>query len=302
MFGNYTISGSCDNQNHVCEVEYNIDPDDYFIDELHSSILNGFLYMISCVALICFSGTVFHYLDNLFTNENIVFYRNFSIISLLIMVLIYVIDVSTMGNETCLFPRWCHEGIDDQILPSFYFYQMHECPRYNSWLTDYYSDANSNHNYDCESSEYGCCEVGDIECDVAYREGDTYSRYELINNDHEGHWALHINKQDEEGSNCPTVEELIYQVSKNDLSNQMLNAIISYTITAMILMCLGMICRNCMKKEEYKKTDSDDVENSTLWEESSEDNDNNDDNDDNDNNDNDNDNVTEKSWSLQASV
>ena len=257
MFGNYTISETCDNQSHVCEVDYNLDPTDYFIDDLHSSILNRSLYMISCVALICFSGTLFHFLDNMFTKENIVFYRNFSIISLLILVLIYVIDISTMDKETCHFARWCHEGIDNQIIPSFYFYQMNECPRYNSWLTDYYSDANSND--DCESSEYGCCEVSEIECDVAYREGDTYSFYQVIL-DHRGHWTININKQDEEGSNCPTVEEFIYQVSKNDLSNQMLNSIISYTITAMMLMCLYMICRKCMKKEEYEKTDSDDVE------------------------------------------
>ena len=266
MFGNYTISDSCDNQNHVCPVNTywtedgrKLDPSEYFIDDLHSSILNISLYMISCVALICFSGTLFHCLDNMVTKENIVFYRNFSIISLLILVLIYVIDVSTMDKETCHFARWCHEGIDNQIIPSFYFYQMNECPRYNSWLTYYYSDANSNHNDECESSEYGCCEVSEIECDVAYREGDTYSFYQVIL-DHKGHWSININKQDEEGSNCPTVEELIYQVSKNDLSNQMLNSIISYTITAMMLMCLYMICRKCMKKEEYEKTDSDDVE------------------------------------------
>lgn len=268
MFGNYTISDSCDNHNHVCPVNayrtedgINLDPSEYFIDDLHSSILNSSLYMISCVALICFSGTLFHCLDNMFTKENIVFYRNFSICSLLIMILIYVIDIFTMDKETCHFARWCHEGIDNQIIPSFYFYQMNECPRYNSWLTYYYSDANSNHNYDCGSSEYGCCEVSNIECDAAYREGDTYSQYELINNGHHrGHWSININKQDEEGSNCPTVEELIYQGSKNDLSNQMLNAIISYTITAMILMCLCIIFRNCMKKEEYEKTDSDDIE------------------------------------------
>ena len=261
MFGNYTISASCDNHNHVCEVDYNLDPTHYFLEDERSYIENIFLYAISCMALICLAGTLFHYLDNLFTNENNSFYRKFSICSLLILILICALDVLTMGKETCHFARWCHEGIDNQIIPSFYFYQMNECPRYNSWLTYYYSDANSNHNYDCGSSEYGCCEVSNIECDAAYREGDTYSQYELINNGHHrGHWSININKQDEEGSNCPTVEELIYQGSKNDLSNQMLNAIISYTITAMILMCLCIICRNCMKKEEYEKTDSDDVE------------------------------------------
>ena len=258
MFGNYTISGSCDNHNHVCEVDYNLDPSDYFLEDERSYIENSFLYAIYCMALMCFNGALFHCLDKRFTNENNSFYRKFSICSLLIIILIYVIDIFTMDKETCLFPRWCHEGIDDQIIPSFYFYQMNECPRYNSWLTDDYSDANMNHNDKCESSEYGCCEVWDIECDAAYREGDTYSLYELIMK-YESHWTTNINKLDEEGSNCPTVEELIYQVSEND-KNKHLVLYISYTITATIIMCLCMISRNCMKKEEYEKTDIDDVE------------------------------------------
>jgi len=258
MFGNYTISESCDNHNHVCEVDYNIDPDDNFLEDEHSYIENSFLYAISCMAMICFAGTLFHCLDNLFTNENNSFYRNFSICSSLIMILICALDVLTMDKETCHFARWCHEGIDNQIIPSFYFYQMNECPRYNSWLTDYYSDANSNHNDKCENSEYGCCRVGDIECDAAYREGDTYSEYELSQN-YGGHWLISINKQDEEGSNCPTVEELIYQVSQNDKNNY-LALHLSYTITAIIIMCLCMICRKCIKKDDYEKTASDDIE------------------------------------------
>ena len=259
MFGNYTISESCDNQNHVCEVDYNLDPTDYFLEDESSSMRNSFLYTIPFIVLIFFNGTLFHYLDNMFTNKTIVFYKDLSIISIIFLTLICAIDVLTMGKETCHFARWCHEGIDDQIIPSFYFYQMNECPRYNSWLTFDYSDANSNYNYDCESSEYGCCEVSGIECDAAYREGDTYSFYQVIL-DHRGHWSLNINKQDEEGTNCPTIEELIYQVSKND-KNDYLVLYLSYTITTMIIMCLCMICRNCIKKEEYEKTGSDDVEN-----------------------------------------
>jgi len=241
----------------VCEVDYNLDPADNFPEDESSSMRNSFLYAISCMALICFNGALFHYLDNRFTTENIVFYRNVSIISIILLTLIYVIDIFTMDKETCHFTRWCHEGIDDQIIPAFYFYQMNECPRFNSWLTDYYSDSDSND--ECETSKYGCCEVSAIDCDAAYSEGDTYSFYQIIIDDYWGNWSISMDKQDEEGSNCPTIEELIYQVSKNDKNNYLL-LYLSYTITTMIIMCLCMICRNCMKKEEYEKTDSDDVE------------------------------------------
>ena len=70
MFGNYTISETCSEQNHVCEVDYNLDPVDYFLEDESSYMRNSFLYMISCMALICFNGTLFHCLDNRFTNEN----------------------------------------------------------------------------------------------------------------------------------------------------------------------------------------------------------------------------------------
>jgi len=158
-----------------------------------------------------------------------------------------------MDRETCHFARWCHEGIDDQIIPAFYFYQMNECPRFNSWLTGYYSDYDSNHNDNCETSEYGCCEVSAIDCDSAYREDDTYSFYQLIlNNSYSGRWSLSVDKQDEEGSNCPTVEDIIYRVSKNDKNNYRV-LYLSYTITTLIFVCLYMICTRCMKKEDYEK-------------------------------------------------
>jgi hypothetical protein len=222
-------------------------------------MLNSFLYTISCITLILFTGLLFNYLDTLFTNKTNIFYKKFSIISLLVICSLLLIDILTSDEETCLFPRWCHEGIDDQIVPSFYFYQMNKCPRYSSWLTGDYSEYDENHNDKCEISEYGCCEIWDIECSSAYRAGDTYSDYQFIRNRNISHWTLGINKLDEEGSNCPTIEELIYRVSKNDRDSYLL-VYLSYTITAMIIMSLCMICRMCTKKDDYEKTDSDDVE------------------------------------------
>jgi hypothetical protein len=255
MFGNYTISDSCDNHNHVCEVDYNLDPADNFLEDERSYARNSFLYAISCMALICFAGTLFH-----FTNKTIVFYKDLSIISIIFLTLIFAFDVYTMGKETCLFAKWCHEGIDDQIIPGFYFYQMNECPRSNSWLTDDYFEFDVQKNDSCETAKYGCCEVRSIDCDAAYDDDyGTYSFYQMILNDYRGSWSISINKQDKEGTNCPTVEDVIYRASTND-KNDYLVLYLSYTITTMIFMCIRMICRMCTKKDDYEKTDSDDVE------------------------------------------
>jgi|TARA_B110000285_G_C14764295_1_gene440994 hypothetical protein len=137
---------------------------------------------------------------------------------------------------------------------------MNECPRYNSWLADDYRLAK---NYECESSEYGCCEVQEIGCDEFYHEGYTYSRYVSLMDHYDGRWQLSVDKQDAEGSNCPTIEEIIYQVSTNEKNNHPL-LYLPYTITAMIIMCLFIVCNICMEKEEYEKTESDDVEKNTT--------------------------------------
>jgi hypothetical protein len=266
MFGNYTISESCGAANHVCQVNAyqtkdgrDLEPYEYFTDDESSSVKDSFLYTIICVALICSTGTLLHFIHKGSSKVWVTFYRDITIISVILLFLIFGFDYYMMGKETCLFPRWCHEGIDDKIIPAFYFYQMNECPRYSSWLTYYYEQMDTwNNGDDCESSEYGCCKVSEIECDASYREGDTYSRYEL-NQNYGGQWTLSVDKHDEEGSNCPTIEELIYQVSKNDKNNY-LALYLSYTITTMIIMCLYMVCMKCTKKEDYEKTEIDDVE------------------------------------------
>mgnify|MGYP006089771327 CR=1 FL=1 len=255
MSVNYTLSDSCPSQNHLCVANSNLDPADNFREDELNYEIDRCIYTIFCIVLLSFTGLLCHY-----TNKKNVFYKNFTIISLLIIALIFLIDGLTMGKETCLFPRWCHEGSDDQIIPTFYFYQMNECPRYNSWLADDYRLAK---NYECESSEYGCCEVQEIGCDEFYHEGYTYSRYVSLMDHYDGRWQLSVDKQDEEGSNCPTIEEIIYQVSTNEKNNHPL-LYLPYTITAMIIMCLFIVCNICMEKEEYEKTESDDVEKNTT--------------------------------------
>ena len=270
MFGNYTISESCGAINHVCEVNAyqtkdgrDLEPSEYFTDD-HSSVKDSFLYTIICVALIFSTGTLLHFIHKGSSKVWGTFYRDITLISVILLFLIFAVDyMISKDKETCLFPRWCHEGIDDQIIPAFYFYQMNECPRYSSWLTYYYEQTDTwNNGNNCESSVYGCCEVHEIGCDAFYTDGHTYSQYVSLMENYDGRWLLSVDKQDEEGSNCPTVEELIYQVSKNDKTdkNDYLVLYLSYTITTIILMCLYMVCMKCMKKEDYEKTEIDDVE------------------------------------------
>ena len=66
---------------------------------------------------------------------------------------------------------------------------------------------------DCDNTEFGCCEIREISCESCVREGDSYSFYKYIEERNIGHWTLNIEKENEEGDNCPTIEEMILEIS-----------------------------------------------------------------------------------------
>jgi len=180
-----------------------------------------------------------------------------------------LVNIFTVEKETCLFAKWCNEGVDNTLIPSFYFYQMNECPSYTSWLVydDYYHDEN--YNAECDTTEYGCCKIKDIECNAAYNDGQSYSFYQLTMTDaYRGSWITSINKLDEEGTNCPTVEDFIYRASMHDKDHykhypfKHFPLMLGSTVTAMIMMvCLPVVCGKRMGQGDYETTNSDDVEN-----------------------------------------
>ena len=208
MFGNYTISDKCPNPNHVCEVEEGIDPANYF----KSGWQEHTEYRV--ILMMVIFGALLHCFHVIFTNRTSSFYLAFSgcLIATLFGKMAY-----QLGPETCSFMRWCHEGVTDTIIPSVYFYQLNECPEYASWLT-YYDYDDLYNNDQCEYAKYGCCEIvtGEQLCDTLYRNGDSYSLYMMDLKMNISHWVLPIERYDEEGSNCPTIEELIYQVQRED--------------------------------------------------------------------------------------
>tara|TARA_B100000123_G_C25740322_1_gene433583 strand:- start:2408 stop:2971 length:564 start_codon:yes stop_codon:yes gene_type:complete len=96
---------------------------------------------------------------------------------------------------------------------------MNKCPKVGSWLIYYYEDIieydynhfSRNH---CEESLYGCCKIDNTSCDTSVREGDSYSFYQMLL-ERNTRWHTSIEKIDENGSNCPTIEEIIDKVSSN---------------------------------------------------------------------------------------
>lgn len=199
-----TISSLCKTDNNICvDNIYDLyGEENLFMQYIYSSLISLIYFVLV--------------LMNVKDYKRLTIMNIFSFILICIMIYIHS---EYSHTEMCKFPRWCHEGINDTIIENSYFYRMDKCPKFGSWLLYYYEDIidydynhfSRNH---CEESLYGCCGIDNTSCDTVVREGDSYSFYQILL-ERNTRWFTSIEKIDESGSNCPTIEEIIDKVSSN---------------------------------------------------------------------------------------
>ena len=204
MFHDMTISKLCRTEDHICE-------DNIYDLYGEENVFMQYIYS-SLISLIYFGLVLIHVKD----------YKRLTIMNIFSFVLICImigIHNEYSHTEMCRFPRWCHGGINDTIIENSYFYRVDKCPKFGSWLVYYYEDI-IDYNYSsqnkCEESLYGCCKIDNTSCDTVIREGDSYSFYQILL-ERNTRWYTSIEKIDESGSNCPTIEEIIDKVSSNTI-------------------------------------------------------------------------------------
>ena len=143
-----------------------------------------------------------------------------------------------------------------------------KCPKEYAWITSEYNKKRGYSLSICDDTEYGCCSIptDEISCaertNLVFFDDDTYSEY-LENNEYSGEWSLRLAKADEEGTNCPSIEEIIYDYSAKEEDNYPLSLFCVSFISNFIIMSLIFLCRFCNKKE-YEKTrsfEASDIEN-----------------------------------------
>ena len=201
MFHDMTISELCETPDHICEDNisdlYKSEDDNPF-----GLVFSLVIAIIHLILLVKYIKTIRHLsLANVF--------------SFILLIFMFYIHFTYSRSEICKIPKWCHEGVNDTIVENSYFYRMNQCPKYNSWLVSYYEDLRED-DYSmniCGEYMYGCCKI-DAACPGAIDNDDTYSFYQLLLSKNNS-WFTGIEKQDEIGSNCPTIEEIIYTVSSN---------------------------------------------------------------------------------------
>tara|TARA_B100000035_G_scaffold277372_1_gene255628 strand:- start:1424 stop:2284 length:861 start_codon:yes stop_codon:yes gene_type:complete len=207
MFRDMTISELCETEDHICE--------DNIYDLYSEGDTSQYKYTIPFILFyaILFYAILFGFVKDF---KRLALIDLISFFSLFMMIFIHI---NYSHTEMCKFPRWCHEGESDTITENSYFYRMDKCPKFGSWLVYYYEDI-INYDYNhlsrnhCEESLYGCCKIDNTSCDSVVREGDSYSFYQILL-ERNTRWYTSIEKIDESGSNCPTIEEIIYKVSSN---------------------------------------------------------------------------------------
>lgn len=258
MFGQYYISDSCIYSDHVCETNYDIPIEDNFEDPSLSWKFLIFIMLPCTIIPILICTWCFTDIATKFWAFDWKVSRYYALCSSLFAIIFYtIIYLFPTKLETCEFPISCHEGINDTIITTNYYYQMKECPQYNQWLTYDYSEL-YDYDEDCENSEWGCCTISTgIFCEEFHKE--KYSYLENVKDDYNGHWSFDLKKKDEQGSNCPKIYEMIYEVSLNDKTDYITLFMVSNSMNILILLIIN-ICLICNQKQIYKTTEKEDKE------------------------------------------
>ena len=231
MFGNYILSDECLNEDSqpICPIGAGEpeSPEDYFHREHIMTIITLWVLFIIVSTI---TGCIFRALSQRFLGDNI--YKDFFVIEPIvygiIIMLIEIYRYNANALEVCNFPRWCHEGVNNTIIPSNYYYQMDTCPRVKAWLISWYEDTDPPYlDNDCSESGFGCCTYESARCTEAIENDDDYSFYLRLR----GAWFSNILKEDKDGTNCPTIEEIILRVSNNSKINYPLYFITVYPVS-----------------------------------------------------------------------
>lgn len=243
MLYDYMIFDGCRlDKDEFCPIPQDVSPEDHFeyfrmkemlilwVFFLLSKVLTSFLFK-TLEKMWCFKELM----KNFYIFESILY-------SLFVLLWSYITYIQN-GQMICSFPRWCTEGENNTIITEKYYYKMDNCPIEYAWLTYLYEETNpSNFEEHCENTEYGCCSLISNRCADSLRTENSFSLYLEIESRNMSHWQLNIMKLDETGKNCPTIEEIIYTVSKSsqiDYYQIYTTFYIVHTIFVFIVFALG---------------------------------------------------------------
>lgn len=267
MGSQYFISDKCEDYGHICELNYNIS----VADNLVENKSYGNVMVFEVIVYICIMSLITHCFfkvdEKKIPDSDFKGYYILGCICSVYIIIVLLINYFTDQLEVCSYPRFCNEGLYDKIVETNFYYLKEECPKEYSWIVHEY---NTEHDTECDDTEYGCCYISSEEISCSERSKvvfnvSSYSKYIEYVNQYHGKFNIGISKVDKEGTNCPSIEEVIYDYSAKEEDNYSLSLSLLgvSVISNFIVMALIFLCRFCHKKE-YVKTrsfEASDIEN-----------------------------------------
>jgi len=242
----YYISSDCQNEDgsHICEIDSNQTIPENFRESYEVLYLPVVYFCICLLAIV-----VIEYFERRKYTDMTRPCVSFQIIHLLLFTMVCIVEYNN-SYELCRYPIHCHEGPNDSIIQTNYYYRQKHCLRIPVRIVDSYEEISNDFDKECGDSEYGCCEIPteQIECSELSGENMRYSHYYNYKMFYKGKWIVHESKVDNEGSNCPSIEDIIYELSEYD-KNKMFNYFLGFVIETIIIVILTLCC---IQKNKYK--------------------------------------------------
>lgn len=210
----YIIDTQC--TDNICSgpksypLEYNVTLNHFY--EQHDKSYN---YLFISLIILLIQLYNIYYFNNIYDNKNIklCFYENIiTIFLILIMIFHYYI---TKTENLCYYDYEC-QVINNTLQSSKYWYKLTntECPNNIMDITEMFNDYYGNYNKpntmktNCGNSKYGCCLINN-QCSFATKYNNGVFIYNHYIEYNMGYFSTSIWKNDDEGTNCINILDMI---------------------------------------------------------------------------------------------
>ena len=190
------------------------------------------------------------------------YHRGFWWVELIFMIILsahLLYKTFTLEHQHCVYHHNCYGGWDDGLLYSdeLVYETYNECGDSVSFTyeTDYYEIKYLDEEVPCEETEFGCCSLHN-RCQASTERNFTYNDYldvyyESITSDNDitGVIQLRFKKNDKDGSNCPTYDD-IFELREWD---EIQTPIYLYlcVFNGVMMYFAVILCLNCCSKDEH---------------------------------------------------
>lgn len=247
MYGNYYISGNCDEE--YCEIDYDVPIEENFESSYIYTLVPGILTLLGVGLIVSFMKK--------FTNRYSQYICFVSIFVAFILLLGMCVNIVLQKEEYCEYNRWCHQGINNTIVSSRIYYRLlnEKCPESGYELTYMYS------NLLYDSCETDCCRIeGEpMICERSINYEESFTEYQSTTERKKEYPERIYWEIDLKSDKCPDIEDVINVITTNShtrFSYFMVTIYVIYIVLIVILVCVENVDHNYERGNSQENTDT----------------------------------------------